>query len=192
LRQALLQPPALPVRLMRPTVGVVLLALLAVALAGCSGRRSTEPVAKLNCPVAFIAPGLDAYTVSRTGAAPSTNTNDIAFGVKLTSLNATCRNEVKGVRVDTLLTFIAVRSDDNLRYGDFTYFVAIADAQQNIIAKQNFALRVNFAERQKQMRVVDEITENLPLRDISLGNRYAVIVGLQVSKQQLDLNRQRE
>jgi hypothetical protein len=177
---------------MRPIFGVVLLALLAASLAGCSSRRNTEPVGKLNCPAAFIAPGLDAYTVSRTGAAPSANTNDIAFGVKLTSLNATCHNEAKGVRVDTLLTFIAVRNDDNLHYGDFTYFVAISDAQQNIIAKQTFALRVNFAERQKQMRVIDEITEHLPLKDISLGNRYSVIVGLQVSKQQLDLNRQRE
>ena len=177
---------------MRSVLGAVLLALLAASLAACSGSRTSEPVGKLNCPGAFIAPGLDAYTVFRSGAAPSTNANDIVFGVKLAGINASCQNEPQGVRVSTLLTFIAVRNDDSVRYGDFTYFVAIADARQNIIAKQNFALRVNFAERQKQMRIFDDITEHLPLRDISLGNRYSVIVGLQVSKQQLDLNRQRQ
>ncbi len=177
---------------MRSVLGAALFALLAASLAACSGHSSSAPVHPLGCPVAYIAPGLDAYTVFRSGAAPSTNTGDIVFGVKLMSVQAACHNEPQGVRVTTLLTFLAVRNDDNLRQGDFTYFVAISDAQQNILAKQNFALRVDFAPRQKEMRVFDEITEHLPLKDISLGSRYAVIVGLQVSKQQLDLNRQRE
>jgi hypothetical protein len=90
------------------------------------------------------------------------------------------------LRVITNIAFIAVRNDDSLRQGDFNYFVAIADQQQTIVAKQNFALRVDFALRQKQMRISDEITEHMPLKNLSLGGQYAVIVGLQPSPQQLD------
>ena len=39
------------------------------------------------------------------------------------------------------------------------------------------------------MRVVDEISTHLPLKDLSTGGKYGVIVGLQVSQRQLDLNR---
>jgi hypothetical protein len=168
---------------------VVPLCLLALALAGCAGSDKDAP--KLSCPVAFIAPNLDSYTVPRAGAASAANPNDIAFGVKLTDVKSSCRQEASGVRVTTQLSFIVARNDPNLRQGDFSYFVAVADARQNILAKQNFALRVSFASQQKEVRVAEEITEHLPVKDVSVVGSYGVIVGLQISKEQLDLNRKR-
>jgi len=160
--------------------------LLGVALvAGCRSGGAH----KMQCPASFIAPKLDAYTVLRPGATGPGSEN-IAFGVRLASVKATCRSEAGGIQVTTGLVFIAARNDPEFRQGDFTYFVAIADPQQNILAKQNFGLRADFAPTQKEMRIADEITEHLPLKDTSLGGSYAVIVGLQVSPQQLDLNRQ--
>jgi hypothetical protein len=170
---------------MRPILARAALSGLGALLAACSSGGDSGQVGKLSCPAAIVAPGLDAYTVFRPGAT-STNPEDIGFGVKLISVRATCRNETAGIRVITNIAFIAVRNDDNLRQGDFTYFVAIADQQQTIVAKQNFALRVEFALRQKQMRISDEITERLPLKNLSLGSQYAVIVGLQPGQQQLD------
>lgn len=175
---------------MRSVHGAFLLVLLALSLVACSGSRE-KTTGKLSCPSAFIAPGLDSETEFRPGAT-TTGTNDIIYGVKLASVRASCHNEPTGLRVVTLLTFIAARSGDDVRQRDFTYFVAIADARQNIIAKKDFALRVDFAPRQQEMRIFDEITEHLPLKDISQGGGYAVIVGLQVTKQQLDLNRKRQ
>jgi hypothetical protein len=165
------------------------LCLLALAAAGCSGGKS---VAKLTCPTAFIAPNLDAYAAYRPGVTTSAKPEDISFGVKLVDVKSSCRTETGGLRITTVLTFLAVRNDSDFPQGDFTYFVAIADARETILAKQNFALRVEFAPRQKQMRVLDEITEHLPLKNVSTGDTYAVIVGLQVSQQQLDLNRERQ
>jgi len=161
-----------------------------VALAGCSSSKDV-PTGKLTCPAAFAAPNLDSYTVFRSGAAANPTTADIAFGVKVMTVKSACKNETGGVRVVTTISFAAVRNDADFRQGDFTYFVAVADAQQNILAKQNFALRVDFAPRQRQMRIVDEITEHLPVKDLSVAGNYAVIVGLQIDKQQLELNRQR-
>jgi hypothetical protein len=175
----------------RIVAGAALSGLLAL-LPACSGGSDSKPtVGKLACPVAITAPNLDAYTVFRPGATTA-NPEDIVFGIKLVSVRSTCKNETGGLRVITNISFIAVRNDPELRLGDFTYFVAVADARQNVVAKQNFALRVDFAPRQKQMRIGEEITEHLPLTDLSLGGQFAVVVGLQLSQQQLDLNRQRQ
>jgi hypothetical protein len=170
---------------MRPILLRAALSGLFALLAACSSGGDSGQVGKLSCPAALAAPGLDAFTVFRPGTT-TTNPEDIGFGVKLISVKSTCRNETAGLRVITTIAFIAARNDDNLRQGDFTYFVAIADQQQTIVAKQYFALRVDFALRQKQMRISDEITEHLPLKNLSLGSQYAVIVGLQPSQQQLD------
>jgi hypothetical protein len=170
---------------MHPILARAALSGLFSLLATCSGGGDSGQTGKLSCPPAVVAPGLDAYTVFRPGAT-TTKPEDIGFGVKLVSLRSTCRNEEAGLRVITNIAFIAVRNDDNLRQGDFSYFVAIADSRQTIVAKQNFALRVDFAVRQKQMRISDEITEHLPLKNLSLGAQYAVIVGLEPSPQQLE------
>jgi hypothetical protein len=162
---------------------------LALLAAGCSGKSGTT--GKLACPAAFTAPNLDSYTVYKPGVTPSTNAEDIIFGAKIVTVQSNCKVEPGGIRVTTSLTFAVARDDPDFRQGDINYFVAIADSKQQILAKQNFALRVDFAARQKQMRIRDEITEHLPLTDISTGSQYAVIVGMQVSQQQLELNRLR-
>jgi len=154
-------------------------------LAGCGSRDKDKAP---DCPSALIAPNLDSYTVARPDA---TNPQDIQFGVKLASAAASCHPEKGGVRVDTDISFIVIRTDPQLRNGDFTYFVAISDRAQNIVAKENFALRAAFAPKQDRMRVTDTITEHLPLKDPASAGSYVVLVGLQLSQQQLDSNRQR-
>jgi hypothetical protein len=171
----------MPSRLIRATA-IASLALLAA----CGSSRDKDKAA--DCPSALIAPNLDSYTVARPGA---TNPQDIQFGVKLASARAGCHGEKGGVRVDTAIDFVVIRTDPQFRSGDFTYFVAISDRAQNILAKENFALRVDFAQKQDRIRITDTITEHLPLKDPASAGSYVVLVGLQLSQQQLDTNRQR-
>jgi hypothetical protein len=153
--------------------------------AACSSRDKDKTP---DCPSALIAPNLDSYTLARPNA---TNPQDIQFGVKLASASASCHAEKGGVRVDTAISFVVIRTDPQFSSGDFTYFVAIADRAQNIVAKENFALRAGFAQKQDRMRITDTITEHLPLKDPASAGSYVVLVGLQLSQQQLDSNRQR-
>ena len=176
----LAQPALMRQRLLRAATPCVLALLVA-----CSSRDKDKVA---DCPSALIAPNLDAYTVARPNA---TNPQDIQFGVKLASADASCHPEKGGVRVDTAISFIVIRTDPEFRAGDFTYFVAIADRGQNIVAKENFALRAAFAQKQDRMRITDTITEHLPLKDPAGAGSYVVLVGLQLSQQQLDSNRQR-
>jgi hypothetical protein len=164
---------------MRALAAVAVLASL--LLAGCAGAGGK----KAKCPAAFTAPGLESYTQLRPGATGG-GLENIAFGVKVFPPRAECKSEPGGIRVTTFIVFQAVRNDPDLRQGDFSYFVAVADPQQNILAKQSFGLRADFAAGQKQMRIQDEITSHLPLKDLSTSGNYAVIVGMQLSSQQLE------
>lgn len=160
-----------------------------VLLAGCSWFGGGETRNKLACPATTIVPDLDALTVLRPGG--GNTPDDIRFGVKLVAVNSNCEGEKVGIRTDTRMTFMVARNDPDLKQGQFTYFIAVTDGQHNILAKQDFTLRVEFAERQNQMRVFDDISEHLPVRDLSTGNSYVIIVGLQLTPEQLELNRKR-
>lgn len=187
-RQAFLRRLAQPL-VMRSSLGRAATAgALALFAAGCSLLGGGDSSKKLVCPKAVIAPNLDSYAQYRpySGGGP----DDVQFSVKITSANAACViSDQGGLSIDTQVTFQAMRRDPQLSRADFTYFVALTDAQQNILAKQPFSLRVEFDPRQTQIRLADVINERLPLRDVANAGNYTVIVGLQVTQQQLDLNR---
>ena len=159
---------------------------LALGAAGCGG----DSRGKLACPTPLIAPNLDAAQELRPGG--GTGPEDIRFGVRLLSVTSNCDAEKVGLRTDLRLTFVAARNDPTLKQNDFTYFVALADARQSILRKQEFTVHVEFAPRQNQLRIADEIAVGLPLRDLGAGSQYTVIVGLQLTPEQLELNRKHQ
>ena len=161
--------------------------VLMLGLAGCFG--STESTGKLACPTPLIAPDLDAAAQLRSGGS---GPDDIRFGVKLASVKTNCRTEKIGLTADTRIAFVAARSDPTLTHGDFSYFVAVADAQRNILNKKEYSIGVDFAPRQNRIQVSDQIAVGLPVRDLSAGGKYLIIVGLQLSPEQLDFNRKQQ
>jgi hypothetical protein len=163
--------------------GAGLLALLA----GCSWFGSSDKD-KASCPTTYVAPDLDALTLMRPGG---TGVEDIRFGVKVYSATSTCSGDKSGVQAQTDLLFVVARNDPDLKQGQFTYFVAIADGQQNILSKQDFTLQVEFAARQNQVRISEALKETLPLRNPKTGSYYSIIVGLQLTPEQLEFNRKR-
>jgi hypothetical protein len=171
-----------------PLLRSTLVGVFALLVAGCSWFGGSK---KLVCPGTVVAPSLDSATEFRPNSAG--NANDIQFGVKILLVDSSCSaDDKKGVTVDTRTTFIAARSDPSVNQRDFTYFVAIADAQRNILAKKQFSLRIEFPSQKSQMQLLDEITEQLPLRNNATAGNYVVIVGLELSPQQLEYNRSRQ
>ncbi len=161
--------------------------LLLLALAGCFG--STESTGKLVCPTPLIAPDLDAAAQLRPGGS---GPDDVRFGVKLVSVNTSCSSEKIGLTADTRISFLAARTDPSVTHGDFAYFIAVADAQRNILNKKEYQMSVEFSPRQGQVRMSDQVAVGLPLRDLSAGGKYLIIVGLQLSQEQLDFNRKQQ
>ncbi len=53
-------------------------------------------------------------------------------------------------------------------------------------------MSVEFAPRQNRLQVSDQVAIGLPVRDLSTGGKYLIIVGLQLSPEQLDFNRKQQ
>lgn len=162
---------------------IAVLGLLMLGLAGCGGTKS---IGKLSCPTPLIAPDLDAAAVLRPGGS---GPEDLRFGVKLASVNSKCSTEKIGLSADIRIAFVVARADQQVKRGDFAYFVAIADAQRNILTKKEYKVGVEFSPRLKQLNVTDQVAVGLPLHDLSNGGKYLIIVGLQLTPEQLEFNR---
>ena len=162
-------------------------AALALGLAGCFS--STESTGKLVCPTPVIAPDLDAAATLRDGGdGPA----DIRYGIKFVAVKTNCRTQKIGLTAETRLAFVAARSDQTVSHGEFAYFVAVADAQRNILNKKQYTVSFDFVPRQKQLQISDQVAVSLPLRDLSDGGKYIIIVGLQLSPEQLEFNRKQQ
>jgi hypothetical protein len=161
--------------------------VLALAVAGCFG--STDSTGKLVCPTPVIAPDLDAAATLRDGGSGPT---DIRYGIKFMTVKTNCRTEKIGLTAETRVTFVAARSDQTVSHGEFAYFVAVADAQRNILNKKQYTVSFDFVPRQKQLQISDQFAVGLPLHDLSDGGKYVIIVGLQLSPEQLDFNRKQQ
>jgi hypothetical protein len=165
---------------------IAVFGLLMLGLAGCGGSKS---IGKLSCPTPLIAPDLDAAADLRPGGS---GPGDVRYGVKLTSVNSKCSTEKVGLSADLRIGFVVARADPKLMRADFAYFVAVADAQRNILTKKEYKVSVEFSPRLKQLNVSDQVEVGLPLHDLSNGGKYLIIVGLQLTPEQLEFNRKQE
>ena len=71
------------------------------------------------------------------------------------------------------------------------FFVAIIDSEENIIAKRTFASEAAFVDGRRRAGVREEIEQVLYLKKDEFGTDYIVVVGLQLTKNQLEQNRGR-
>ena len=131
------------------------IAVLGVLMLGLAGCGSTQSVGKLSCPTPLVAPGLDAAADLRPGGS---GPGDVRFGVKLTSVNSNCSTEKVGLSADVRIGFVVARADPKVTRADFAYFVAVADAQRNILTKKEYKVDVEFSPRLKQLNVSDQVT----------------------------------
>jgi hypothetical protein len=165
---------------------IAVLGVLMLGLAGCGG---TQSVGKLSCPTPLIAPDLDAAADLRPGGS---GPGDVRFGVKLTSVNSNCSTEKVGLSADVRIDFVVARADPKVTRADFAYFVAVADAQRNILTKKQYKVDVEFSPRLGKLNVSDQVAVGLPLHDLSNGGKFLIIVGLQLTPEQLEFNRKQQ
>ena len=157
-------------------------ALLALA-AGCGEFKSTKDT--YTCPAATTVP--DLQTIARL--ADTGKDDAVQTASRISAINSTCDKETAGVATYLSIEFAALRTGPQIKHADFPYFVAIADATGNILGKQEFTLGVDFPGEAPTLRTTEKVTAHLPLKNPQLGNVYTVIVGFQLSKNELDFNR---
>lgn len=163
-------------------------------LAACTVENA--PVVPPACPTIVIVNDTAELTAFRPG--PGRDLTDVVLDARLDRFDGTCETDLEDDRsgqvdVDLQLFFEATRGPaDQSREGRFDYFVAIAERGGAILAKKVFETEFEFEGNRNRIGIVEELTQEIPLRPGKLGDDFDIFVGFQLTPEQLEYNRARQ
>lgn len=158
------------------------LLLLAIApLAACN--RTPPP-----CPKVSIIS--DGATVTRFREGTGRDLTDVTAQGQIVDVAVACDYDRRGVDVALQVAIAAVRGPaDRSRVAEFDYFVAVADPQRNILAKEVFRVGFRFPQNEQRVGTVEEIEPRIPLKARADGVDYQIVVGFQLTPEEIEWNR---
>lgn len=168
-----------------------LMALAALTLAGCSGLgfggQAKPGEVALACPKVGIVRELQEVTQFRPGGKDLT---DMTARAALADYAGNCEYGSDGVTVNLSLFVVAERGP--ALQGDqatYQYFVAVARPGEDVPAnKAVFDTTVQFAKGQTRVSYKEELAPRIPLPKDVNAKDWKVLVGFQLSPEQLDFN----
>jgi hypothetical protein len=164
-----------------------LLAAAAGVLAGCSLFRPPE---KRECPRVSLLADAGQVTLYRPG--PGRDLTDVVFEAKMEELKGACSYNGQRLRVQAKINIVAARGPAATGGKvNFPFFVAVTDSEQNVLAKQVFDSVIEIPDGRRRAGVFEEMEQIVLLNEGETGSDYEVIVGFQLSQEQLDRNRRR-
>jgi hypothetical protein len=115
--------------------------------------------------------------------------NDVAFVARIGDVRSRCTYSEADVTTDLSITFVGQRGPAGTRLPsvEMNYFVAVIDGQRHILTKRNFSDRLVFDDK-GMARITDELQEKLPTDPIKSASDHSVIVGFQLTPEQINLN----
>ncbi|HUN51988.1 MAG TPA: hypothetical protein VMU42_12760 [Candidatus Sulfotelmatobacter sp.] len=181
---------AVPSRLRHPVAAVFALGLAGFALSGCSWFDKGPKV----CPRVSILADAAQMTDYRPGG--GRDVTDIVFQGEVSSVSAECKydKDDKVINMTTTLTLVAERGAAPLK-GDVNlpFFVAVIDRKtQKVLNKNIFQSPVPFPPGHRRSGVSEEISERIPVTAGHTIVDYEILVGLQLTEEQLEINRKQQ
>jgi hypothetical protein len=152
-----------------------------------SSPQSTAPPAAA-CPSAVILRPLAQTAVFAPGAARQPM--GVAFYGVLSEVDAKCEGVADAVHASLDVVVIGERGPgagkgDSV---DLQYFVAVTGADQAILSKRSFAVRIAIPAGAKRAGITDHIEETIPLGGRPPGD-LSIVVGFQQSPEIVDFYR---
>jgi hypothetical protein len=163
------------------TVGLV----FALILAGCSSDKSGD------CPTITGITDASIQTVFRPGS--SEDPSNVLYTAEITGVTGDCDIDKKKHTADSNLqiSFRVTRppSGGEVHYS-VPYFVAVTKGTERILARRSYAVAVTLAPGQTTAVVNDRVESTAlhPDKDKQPYD-YQILVGLQLTKDQLEYNR---
>lgn len=168
---------------MRTARFVIPLLPVIAAVAFLSACNRTPPA----CPRASIIS--DGATVTKFREGTGRDLTDVVAQGEIVDVAVECDYDRRGVDVALQVAIAAQRGPaDRTRVADFDYFVAVADPQRNILAKEVFRVRFQF-QTQGRTGTIEDIEPRIPLKNRADGVEYQIIVGFQLTPEEIDWNR---
>lgn len=161
--------------------------LAPLALAGCGGDGESFAPA---CPGAAIV--RDAADITRFRG-PSRDLTDMALDGRITGLQGKCARAGRDAVLTTVTPALELTRGPAAqgRTAELAYFVAVGQGER-ILDKQVFALRAEFPPNTDRVRLSgDDVELRLPVKPGETAAAYRVLVGFQLTPEELELNRSR-
>ncbi|MBN34443.1 MAG: hypothetical protein CMM46_06630 [Rhodospirillaceae bacterium] len=158
------------------------LALLFV-LAACGGE---EEVVVLTCPQVLIVD--EASRLTQYAPGDGRDMLDIRYDAKIGTVEWVCEFHAEENRVDVEVRFgvLALRGPAaESSVARLPYFVAVADPQGEIMAKQVFAIESEFPGNALEIGHVETVFQHLHYASLSQAQSYTVYIGFQLTPKQL-------
>jgi hypothetical protein len=163
---------------------LAVLALAALA-AGC-GSSKPEPA----CPRGIIP--IDASKITRFRDGPGRDLTDVLVTGNIQNILVDeCKYDKDSVAINNFQ--LAITADrgpaDRSRAADFEYWVAVVDPERKVLKREAFNVHFDFAELNHVGVVVSDLVLRIPMTDIMKAPGYQIVVGFQLTPQELEWNR---
>jgi hypothetical protein len=159
---------------------------VAAALFACGS--TSNPNAGNPCPHLIPAPGADSIVLFGPGGGH--DRKDVIIGGKVYSATATCTRESVGLAVNAEIEFYAERANLLVKDTVFPYFVALIDPQEHVLVQESYQVPIEFHPGESYRRTyAEKITIHLPVQNRAAATNYAVVIGFQLTPDQLAFNR---
>jgi hypothetical protein len=163
--------------------GLAAVAVLGL-LAGCNLLPDKRDK---TCPKVEVVDALSKLVQFADG--PGRDLSDVLYAARIEDVKSACAFDKSGVRVEMTVSIVGDRAQagQKLTGSDVTYFVAITDASQAIVAKKLFTSRLDFSE-DKPARIDDVLDQTIPLTVLTSAKDHTIIVGFQLTPEQVNYN----
>lgn len=141
-------------------------------------------------PVSILS---DASEITTFGQGRGQDLTDVAFRGSIEQVGRVCDYNRAGdtVTSTTGIRLVATRGPAaQSNQTTLIFFVAVVDREQTILARERFESTLSFQANQRQAGVVEEIEQVIPIRPDLRGLDYEILVGFELSPEQLEYNRQ--
>ncbi len=112
---------------------------------------------------------------------------------EVVKVESTCAFDKSGADIQTKVTIGVLEGPAAVnRQASVGYFVALIDPQRKVVARQEFTSDFKFEGNRNRLASLEELTERLPGVSTRDAAGYQIAVGLLVSPDELNYNRQRQ
>lgn len=173
-----------------------LLVALSLVLAACGGGRDeaeqqvvfeSPPAPPTGCPNVSVLAGAESVTQFRPGG--GTGPSNVTARGLIGDFVGECTYSENSVVVDLDLPIIGATGPAGGTTAAYEYFVAVLGPTNRLLGKEIFLTTIDFGDTGNGA-VLEELEQVIPLPNgAATGNRYSILVGFQLTPQQLQYNR---
>ncbi len=163
-----------------------------IAVAGITGN-SAEKLLQSPCPQVEIVDDLS--SISDFINPKKQVKNNLISRVDLKSAESTCKLSSKTAIVDLKLIFNGHlgakgrKKSTDKPFFSYPFFVAVTTPTGKIMAKEIFAASLTYGSKENEHTYFENLRQIIPIKSKNQANNYRVLIGFQVTKDQLAYNR---